>query len=110
VLESGQPLLVTVDVRAEGDNFRLTAQKLEALDRIVAQAAAGMKVVLVEAGALEPLRNLMRGEAGGRGRVSVVVPIEAREVEIALPGGFKISPKVIGSAQALPGILAVQEI
>jgi DNA polymerase-3 subunit alpha len=52
----------------------------------------------------------MRGETGGRGRVSVVVPIAAREVEIALPGGFKISPKVIGAAQALPGILAAQEI
>jgi DNA polymerase-3 subunit alpha len=110
VLESGQPLLVTVDVRAEGDTFRLTAQKIEPLDRIVAQAAAGMKVVLVDAAALEPLRNLMRGEAGGRGRVSVVVPVAAREVEIALPGGFKISPKVIGAAQALPGILAAQEI
>jgi DNA polymerase-3 subunit alpha len=110
VLESGQPLLVTVDVRSEGDAFRLTAQKIETLDRIVAQAAAGMKVVVVDAAALEPLRNLMRGEAGGRGRVSVVVPIAAREIEIALPGGFKISPKVIGSAQALPGILAAQEI
>jgi len=110
LLESSQPLLLTVDVRAEGDAFRLTTQKIEPLDRIVAQAAAGMKVVLVEAAALEPLRNLMRGEAGGRGRVSVVVPVDTHEVEIALPGGFKISPKVIGSAQALPGILAVQEI
>ena len=109
-LESGQPLLVTVDVRAEGDAFRLTAQRIEPLDRIVAQAAAGMKVVLVEAAALEPLKNLMRAEAGGRGHVSVVVPLAAREVEIALPGGFKISPRVIGSAQALPGILAAQEI
>ena len=77
---------------------------------MVAQAAAGMKVTLVEAAALEPFKQLMRVEAGGRGRVSVVIPMEAREVEIALPGGFKISPKVIGSAQALPGILAVQEI
>jgi DNA polymerase-3 subunit alpha len=110
LLESSQPLLLTVDVRAEGDAFRLTTQRIEPLDRIVAQAAAGMKVVLVEAAALEPLRNLMRSEAGGRGRVSVVVPVDTHEVEISLPGGFKISPKVIGSAQALPGILAVQEI
>jgi DNA polymerase III subunit alpha len=110
VLESGQPLLVTADVRAEGDVMRITAQRLEPLDKIVAQAAAGMKVTLGEAAALEPLKQLMRLESGGRGRVSVVIPMEAREVEIALPGGFKISPKVIGSAQALPGILAVQEI
>ncbi len=110
MLESGQPLLVTADIRAEGDSLRVTGQKIEPLDRIVAEAAAGMKVVLAETGALEPLKSLMRGEAGGRGRVSVVVPLVAQEVEIALPGGFRISPRVIASAQALPGILAAQEI
>ena len=110
LLESGQPLLVTVDIRADDDTLRLTAQKIEPLDRIVAQAAAGMKVVLVEPAALEPFRNLLRGEAGGRGHVSVVVALERREVEIALPGGFKINPRLIAAAQALPGILTVQEI
>jgi len=110
LLESGQPLLVTVDIRSEEENLRLTAQRIEPLDRIVAQAAAGMKVVLGEAGALEAFRNLMRNESGGRGRVSIVIPLPAREVEVALPGGFKVSPRVIASAQALPGILAVQEI
>ncbi len=110
LLESGQPLLLTADIRAEEDSLRVTAQKIEPLDRIVAQAAAGMKVVLAEPAALEPLKSLMRSEAGGRGRVSVIVPLPAQEVEIALPGGFRISPKVIASAQALPGILAVQEI
>jgi len=103
-------LLLTADIRAEEDSLRVTAQKIEPLDRIVAQAAAGMKVVLAEPAALEPLKSLMRSEAGGRGRVSVIVPLPAQEVEIALPGGFRISPKVIASAQALPGILAVQEI
>jgi DNA polymerase III subunit alpha len=110
LLDSGQPLLVSVDVRAEEESLRLTAQKIEPLDRIVAQAAAGMKVILADSLALEPFRNLMRGEAAGRGRVSIVVPLEGQEVEIALAGGFKINPKMIASAQALPGILAVQEI
>jgi DNA polymerase III subunit alpha len=110
LLESGQPLLVTVDVRAEEENLRLTAQKIEPLDRIVAQAAAGMKVTLGEAAALAAFKALMSNETGGRGRVSVVLPLPEREVEVALPGGFKVSPRLIASAQALPGILAVQEI
>ncbi len=110
LLESGQPLVVSADIRAEQDSLRLTAQKIEPLDKIVAQAAAGMKIVLGDTAALEPFRNLIRSESGGRGRVSVVIPLSAQEVEIALPGGFKISPRVIASAQALPGVLAVQEI
>jgi DNA polymerase III subunit alpha len=110
LLDTSQPLLVTADIRAENDLLRLTAQKIEPLDRIVAQAAAGMKVVLGEAAALDGFRKLVRGETGGRGRVSVVVPLEAREVEIALPGGFKVSPRMVAAVQALPGIVAVQEI
>ena len=110
LLESGQALLVSCDIRAEDESLRLTAQKIEPLDRIVAQAATGMKVVLGEAAALAPLKRLMQGEAGGRGRVSVVVTLASREVEIALPGGFRVNPAVLSSVQALPGILAASEI
>ena len=111
LLDSGQPLLVTVDVRAEEETLRLTAQRAEPLDGVVAHAAAGLKVFLGEADALSPLRGLMQREGGGRGRVTVVVPVPpAREVEILLPGGFKISPKVRAAVKSLPGILDVHDV
>jgi DNA polymerase-3 subunit alpha len=110
LLDSGKPLLVTVDIRADDDALRLTAQRLEPLERIVAQAAAGLKVVLGEAGALAAFKSLLQGEAGGRGHVNVVVPLPTREVEIALPGGFRIGPQVLSAVQRLPGVLSVQEI
>ena len=110
LLDSGKPLIVSVDIRADDDALRLTAQRVEPLDRIVAQAAAGLKVVLGEAGALGPFKNLLQGELGGRGHVNVVVPLATREVEIALPGGFRIGPQVLSAVQRLPGVLSVQEI
>ncbi|MGA3305614.1 MAG: DNA polymerase III subunit alpha, partial [Stellaceae bacterium] len=111
LLESGQPLLVTADVRTEGDTMRLTAQRFEALDRVAATAAAGLKVVLSEGTALAPFKAMMAGESGGRGRVSVVVSLQSkREVEIALPGGFKISPRLAAAVAAIPGVLEAQEI
>jgi DNA polymerase III subunit alpha len=111
LLDDGQPLLVHVDVRAEEETLRLTAQRAEPLDSVVAHAAAGLKVFLGEAGALSPLRGLMQREGGGRGRVTVVVPVPpAREVEILLPGGFKISPKVRAAVKSLPGILDVHDV
>jgi DNA polymerase-3 subunit alpha len=110
LLDSGQPLVVTVDIRADDDALRLTAQRIEPLDRIVAQAAAGLKVVLGQADALAPFKSLLQGKSGGRGRVNVVVTLAEREVEIALPGGFSISPQVLAAVQRLPGVLAVQEI
>jgi DNA polymerase-3 subunit alpha len=111
LLESGQPLLVTADVRTEGDTMRLTAQRFEALDKVAASAVAGLKVVLGEGAALAPFKAMMAGEGGGRGRVSVVVPLESqREVEIALPGGFKVTPRLAASVAAIPGVIEAQEI
>jgi DNA polymerase-3 subunit alpha len=110
LLDSGKPLLVTVDIRADDDALRLTAQRIEPLDKIVAQAAAGLKVVLGEAAALAAFKSLLQGEAGGKGHVNVVVPLPTREVEIALPGGFRIGPQVLSAVQRLPGVLSVQEI
>jgi DNA polymerase-3 subunit alpha len=110
LLDSGKPLLVTVDIRADDDALRLTAQRVEPLEKIVAQAAAGLKVVLGEVAALAAFKSVLQSEAGGRGHVNVVVPLLTREVEIALPGGFRIGPQVLSAVQRLPGVLSVQEI
>jgi DNA polymerase III subunit alpha len=111
LLDGGQPLLVHVDVRAEEETLRLTAQRAEPLDGVVAHAAAGLKVFLGEGEALVPLRGLMQRESGGRGRVTVVVPVPpTREIEILLPGGFKVSPRVRAAVKSLPGILDVHDV
>ena len=111
LLESGQPLLVTVDVRAEEDTLRLTAQRFEPLDRIVAQAEVGLRVILGAPDALTRLKELIGREGGGKGRVSVVVPVSPeREVEIALPGGFKVTPSIRQAVGAVAGVLDVVEV
>ncbi|HEV2161424.1 MAG TPA: DNA polymerase III subunit alpha [Stellaceae bacterium] len=111
LLDSGQPLLVTADVRVEGDTFRLTAQRIEALDKVAAGAAAGLRLVLEREDALPGVRKAVAAESGGRGRVSVVVALDdAREVEIALPGGFKVTPRLAAALQTVSGIREVAEI
>ncbi len=111
LLDSGQPLLVTADVRVEGDTFRLTAQRIEALDKVAAGAAAGLRLVLEREEALAGVRKAVAAESGGRGRVSVVVALDdAREVEIALPGGFKVTPRLAAVLQTVSGIREVAEI
>ena len=111
LLDAAQPLLLTADARTEGDTIRLTAQRIEPLDGVVAQAAAGLKVFLREAATLSPLKGLVGRESGGKGRVTLVVPLPpAREVEITLPGGYHISPRVRAAVKSLPGVLDVHDI
>ncbi len=110
LFDGGQPLVVTVDVRSEEDSLRLTAQKIEPLDQVVAHAAAGLKVFLGEERALSHLKNLFARETGGRGRVSVVLDLDDREVEIALPGAFRVDPRMRAAVKSLPGIVDVHDI
>ncbi len=110
LLDSGEPLVISVDVSREEDNLRLTAQKLERLAAVVADTAAGLRVIVGEARALPDLKSLIAGEAGGRGRVSVVLDLPDGEVEIAIPGGFRIDSKVSAAVKSLPGIVDVLEI
>jgi DNA polymerase III subunit alpha len=110
LLDSGQPLVVAVDVRSEEDSLRLTAQKLEPLDTVVAHAAEGLRVFVGEARALSSLKSVIARESGGRGRVTVVLDLPAQEVEIALPGGFKVNPRTRAAVKSLPGIVDVHDI
>jgi DNA polymerase III subunit alpha len=110
LFDAGQPLAVTVDVRSEEDSLRLTVQKVELLDDVVAHAAAGLRVFLGEERALATLKSLIGREAGGRGRVSVVLDLPEREVEIAIPGGFRVDPRIRAAVKSLPGIVDVHDI
>lgn len=110
LFDAGQPLVVTVDVRSEEDSLRLSAQKIEPLDDVVAHAAAGMRVFLGEERALAHLKNLFGREGAGRGRVSVVLDLDESEVEITIPGGFRVDPRMRAAVKSLPGIVDVHDI
>ncbi|HTZ37892.1 MAG TPA: DNA polymerase III subunit alpha [Stellaceae bacterium] len=111
LLDGGQPLIVTIDARSEEQSVRLTAQRIEPLDRVVAHAAAGLKVFLGAEEALARLKSLFQREAtGGRGRISVVLDLPDSEVEIALPGGFRVDPRIRAAVKSLPGIVDVHDI
>jgi len=110
VLDGGHPLITTVDVRHEDDSLRLTVQKIEPLDTVVANAVAGLRVFVGEADALPRLKTLFGHEPSGRGRVTLVLDLPKSEVEITLPGGFRVDPRFRAAVKSLPGIVDVHDI
>ena len=110
LLESGQPLVVSIDARSGEESPRLIAQTIEPLDAVVADAAAGLRVFLCEVRALSNLKSVITREAGGRGRVTVVLDLPSRQVEIAIPGGFRVDPRMRAAVKLLPGIVDVHDI
>jgi len=133
LLDSGQPLLLSVEARTDSDDLRLMAQEIEPLDQAVTQAALGLKVYLHDAAPLESLKSLLgrdgngtganggnsgnghgggqgSGPGGGRARIAFVLGLaDGQEVEMELPGGYRLSPAMRQAIKAIPGVV-VQDL
>ena len=110
LIESGQPLLVTADARAEGESYRLLANAVEPLDRAVANAVTGLKVFLRDEAPLPHLKTLFQTQGQGRGRVRFVLDIEEQEVELVLPGSYQINAGMRAAIKSIPGSVDVRDI
>jgi DNA polymerase-3 subunit alpha len=110
LLEPGQAVLVSADGRLDGEQVKLTAQSVEKLDDAVANAAAGLRIIISDPSALDALRKTLEGKKG-RGRVTLVVPMpDDAEAEVTLPGTYSIAGGLRDAIGMLPGIAQVEEI
>ena len=111
LLESGMPLLVTTDVQAHEDSYRLTATNIEALDEAAANAAAGLRIFLCEPDPVEVLAGVFREHATrGKGQVTLVLDTEDQEIEMAIPGGYRITPVMRSAVKSIPGVVDVHDL
>jgi DNA polymerase-3 subunit alpha len=110
-LQEGNALLLTVEARLDGEALRLTAQDAEPLEKAAQGIATGLRLWLEQTAAVDHIRKVLEREGRGRGRV-VLVPVTGpgQEVEIALPGGFNVSPRLLQAMKVLPGVSEVQEL
>src|SRR6185312_8730095 len=108
LLTGGKPLLVTAEARPDEEGVRLMAQAIQPLDEAATNTAEGMRILLADPRSLAELGKVFT--ARGKGRISVVVPTEANEVEILLKGGYAVSPQLRALVQAMPGVAEVQEL
>ena len=107
LLEPGESviLIVAAEDRPEGVNVRI--QEVERLDEAAAKAQNAIRVFLTDERPIDGLRRLL---AAGQGNVSLIVAgDDARaEIEVRLPGRYRISPQVAGALRIVPGVVAVE--
>jgi DNA polymerase-3 subunit alpha len=116
LLEPGTPVMISVEGERDGDTLKLRAQTIDSLDAAANGVQRGLKVVLdhymVQANSqrLEELKRLLK--PGGKGIIQLALQLDdrGREVEIAMPGHFDISPAQKGALSTVPGVLEVLEI
>lgn len=116
LLDSGQPLLVTVNVDKKGEGpdaeLRLTANAVKSLDEEAAQAAKGMRIVINEDSDIAKLKSIFDGHAKpGRGRIELRALNTAQgDVDLALDRGFQVTAAFRQAVKSIPGIVDVQDL
>jgi DNA polymerase-3 subunit alpha len=116
LLEPGTAVLLFLSAEVQGDDVRARIQSADPLDAAAANLHKGLRVFLrddkpIEAVAkrLEPAPQ--RTAANGDGEVSVVLMLtQGTEVEVKLPGRFKVSPQIAGAIKAVPGVVTVEAL
>jgi len=114
LLEPGSPVLLQMTAEAQGDEVRARIQTVETLDRAAAKVQRGLRVFVRDEAPLDAVaKRLDRGEGEGQGagEVNLIVMLGAgEEVEVKLPGRYKVSPQIAGAIKAVPGVVEVRAV
>jgi DNA polymerase III subunit alpha len=124
LLEPGTAVLLLLSAEVQAEEVRARIQSVEPLDEAAARMQKGLRVFLRNeepltgvARRLEPARNgaARNGNGGGAesadGEVSMVLLLQnGSEVEVKLPGRFKVSPQIAGAIKAVTGVVTVEAL
>jgi DNA polymerase-3 subunit alpha len=114
VLEPGTPVLLSLSAELQGDDVRARIQLAEPLDQATAKLSKSLRIFLRGDGPIESVARRLEIPADrpaqdkAEGEVALVLLLDGVEVEVKLPGRFKISPQIAGAIKAVPGVVAVE--
>jgi DNA polymerase-3 subunit alpha len=109
LLEPGSAVLLFLSAEFSGDDVRARIQSVEPLDQAAAKLQKGLRVFVRSETPLDSVAR--RLEPKGEGEVSMVLILNGgSEVEVKLPGRFKVSPQIAGAIKAVPGVVEVQAL
>jgi DNA polymerase-3 subunit alpha len=115
LLEPGAALLLFLTADVQGDEVRARIQSAEPLDAAAEKVQKGLRVFLRSVEPLEAVNKRLEpappraGKADGE--VNMVLMLAGgAEVEVRLPGRFKVSPQIAGAIKAVPGVVQVEAV
>ena len=107
LLEPGSAVLLFLSAEVQGEDVRARIQQVDPLDAAAAKMQTSIRVFVKSEPPIESVAK--RLEPRGDAEVSVVVLLEeGTEVELRLPGRYKVSPQVAGAIKAIPGVITVE--
>ncbi|HEY0052309.1 MAG TPA: OB-fold nucleic acid binding domain-containing protein, partial [Caulobacteraceae bacterium] len=113
VLEPGASVLLKIRAKCADGEVRFFGDDAEPIDAAVSQASNGLRVLVSPRTAeVEALKSrLLRAAADrGGGEVALIAMLDGgREVEVRLPGRYKLDASLRGALKAAPGVLMLED-
>jgi DNA polymerase-3 subunit alpha len=127
VLEPGAAVLLQLGAELQGEDVRARVLHAEPLDDAAAKTQKGLRIFVRDTKPLESIAKRLQmpqpGQGGtaqpnptkpavsADGDVSLVMMLDLEtEVEMKLPGRFKVSPQIAGAIKAVSGVVDVQTL
>jgi len=108
MLEPGASVIVTVSAEDRPEGISLRASQVQSLEVEAEKMQRGLRIFMRDAKPFNAFRSQLRD--GGDSDISLIL-VRAdgeREVEIALPGKFRVSPQMASAIKASPGVIDVE--
>ncbi|MEP2707858.1 MAG: DNA polymerase III subunit alpha [Roseibium sp.] len=108
LLQTGRSVVVLVGADMRDDEPSVIIEQVDPIDKVAARLQKSMRVFVRDERPIQSLGKHL--QVRGEGDVTVIVLLEngAREVEVKLPGRFRLSPEIAGALKAVPGVTEVQ--
>lgn len=102
-------MLLFLSAEAQGDEVRARIQTAEPLEKVAEKIQKSLRIFVRDPAPLDAISR--RLEARGDGDVSMILLMEGgAEVEVKLPGRFRVSPQLAGAIKAVPGVVSVEAL
>ncbi|SFM37106.1 DNA polymerase III, alpha subunit [Pleomorphomonas diazotrophica] len=108
LLEPGQSVILLVNAEDKPEGISVRIDSVEPLDQAAGKLQNALRIFLRGAEPLAALRDVLK--PGGEGDVSLIVLGDGArgEVEVKLPGGYRVSPQLAGALRAVDGVVDVE--
>jgi len=109
-LDSDAPVMVKADARMEEGGVRLLIDRITSLDDQANAQGTTVDISLLHADAIDGIKEGLRRDGAGKGKVQFTIQAEGQFVTVAIDGGFKLSPQFRQMIKALPGVAAIRDL
>lgn len=113
ILNSGFPVFVhmTINKQNEEGNPRCLINRVETLDKAIADTSNALEIEINDISAIIPLKEILQSDRNGKNKIYIIPQNKDWDIRIQLAGGFAFAESdFLSRIRNIPGVTTIKEI